>query len=568
MWFALVAIWQFRHASVHMDTVRDWAQALSIAQGEPWPSLGPNIGGLFHLGPVWFLVLSLPLCLGGSWPAVATWVGCLFATQFWWAYRLAERVRPGSGALACAALTLPNGAVVYLAGTTHTVLIVPTVLACLLAHRWFAERATAFRAFILGLSVALALHAHPTTGLLGVTAALVVLCNAQQRARCLLAWAAGVLVLFVPVWMSGAVGVGALPKANFAARGREVFSVGWAAMATPVRAQWELLPQARTLSAVAATIWGVGLALLILGAWRAVRRAPRQQWWWLGLAVAVVAISVVLATLSREFVTYYMVGLVSAGVPLLFAWGWSYLPSRTYGAISTVALMLYAAFAVAAVKSLHDEGFSMNIARVVYLGKPHDAPPWSLQPMWPATTLPAFAARLCDGSLGSLHGPAVPGADLVVDVLMAQRCAQRPRPMLGGSDLHHAWVGVPCSLVPSAHRTGAVCWHRPTFVSSMPFAPADRKKHPPRQRARSPTQTMSFAHTLQPGEWLTVTQHRMEWAATHAWSIARPTTATVYAPASWWRAFHCPESAAAPCMVQGSVLTNDRDGLGVAVFAP
>jgi hypothetical protein len=567
--FAIVFVLQFQHAGVHMDTARDWAAALAIARGEALPLLGPEIGGLFHLGPIWHYVLAVPLLAGAGFAAVALWVAGLASTQFFLAFALGERWRTGAGGLFCAALTLPIVTMVYLAGTTHTVMLVPCVLACVLAHLRFVERPTTQRALALGLSVGLALHAHPTTGLLALSALWCSVRFGAQRGRAVLACLAGGLVLFTPLLFAPL----SVPDAqvmsvtnSWVARAYRIPQVLFDAVIAPVRMQFHLLPDEAALSWAAAVAWALALALALAGGWRLRGDVGAKRV--LALAVTAAVANVVLATLARNFVTFYMVGLLTVTVPVAFAIAWSFLPQRTYGAIVGVALALHIAYAWASVQALHARGMAMNIAHIVYYGHPHAAAPWALQPMWPATTMGALEQMLCAPGLLSLHGPAVPGIDLVADVLMQRACPETQRPRLGGPGLTGGLVGVPCHVLPSTRSTGGVCWHPAAKVdAAVAFAPAERNLHPPRKHANGPMLRRNYAESLAPGDGLIVTQLRMEWSRVGRWSGVTSDHVNLHTGAPWWRAYVCRAGNNERCWVSVEVTTDDPAAMEAVVIS-
>jgi hypothetical protein len=288
----------------------------------------------------------------------------------------------------------------------------------------------------------------------------------------------------------------------------------------------------------------------------------------LALAVTAAVTNVVLATLARDFVTFYMVGLLTVAVPVAFAIAWSFLPQRTYGAMIGVALALHIAYAWASVQALHARGMAMNIAQIVYYGHPHAAAPWALQPMWPATTMGALEQLLCAPGLPSLHGPALPGIDLVADVLMQRACPETQRPRLGGPALPGGLVGVPCHVLPSLRITGSVCWHPPATVRpAVAFAPAARNVHPPRTHASGPMQRRNYVESLAPGDGLIVTQLRMEWSRVRRWGGVTSDHTQLHAGAPWWRAYVCPAGSHERCWVNVEVSTDDPAAIEAVVIS-
>ena len=60
-----------------VDGSRDLAQAWKIVSGENLPLQGPLFGGAFHLGPLYFYLVALPLALWGTATAVIVFLSLL-----------------------------------------------------------------------------------------------------------------------------------------------------------------------------------------------------------------------------------------------------------------------------------------------------------------------------------------------------------------------------------------------------------------------------------------------------------------------------------------------------------
>lgn len=149
------------------DTYRDIDMAQSIVSGHYFPLNGPTINNIFHLGPVWFYLLALPLWLIGNPAAVNATMGLLGALQFPLAYQIGKRF--GSqrlGLLFALALALPGWSAFPLVLMTHVTVVPTCILFGALATLRYRENPRAGRALVLGLALACMLHAHPTTLLL------------------------------------------------------------------------------------------------------------------------------------------------------------------------------------------------------------------------------------------------------------------------------------------------------------------------------------------------------------------------------------------------------------------
>ncbi len=157
----------------HLDLARDLGIGLAIADGIRFPLEGPVLAGSFHLGPVWYYLLALPLWLTHSWLATVTAIALLGAAKFPLAYALGTRLVDNRFGLLWAVLLLAPGWNTY-----ETLLLLHTslVATCTLALLWFVLRYAqegATRHLIgAALLCALALHAHPATFALALVAAL------------------------------------------------------------------------------------------------------------------------------------------------------------------------------------------------------------------------------------------------------------------------------------------------------------------------------------------------------------------------------------------------------------
>ncbi len=586
-----ITAWQFQHAGVHIDTARDWAQALNIARGIAWPTVGPDIAHAVHLGPVWFYVLALPLALGGSMHLLAAWVGLLLGSQFWWAYRLGARWlgNPLHGALAAVALTLPNWNAVYMAGVTHTVLGVPAVLAALWAiARWY-DAPVLWRAGLAGLACGLALHAHPTTGLLGLV--LLVLLRQRtavpQRALQICVAGIGITMLFLPyliTLLKGGLGDGhrllhyaeAQPLwANFK-QGPGVF---WAALEAAAPVQLAMLAEDAPLAAISRIVWGLALALAIMGGligWR--QRAPGAAPWRILLALCLG--TAFCAAVSRPFVTFYMIAPLAACAPLLLAIGWSaWMHSAQRAALKTALAsilivglsVLHVAWAIGLRDAAYGAGYTMDLARVLYLGRNPPTQPIPLKPIWPQSALPALADFLCTHPGAALHGPGAVGVDLVGDVLMRANCPNAERVVLGGGSAQRAhWVGTPCMM--HDHPTvitGSVCWVlAKSVIASTEIPIADALVHPPRLRAAQAEVRTTAAAALDATDTIVATSLLMEWSSAHDWHLQTlaGTALTRVDQARWYRIAHTDGAPGVRTDVSVEVTTNAPQAIDIVVI--
>src|SRR5690554_2796052 len=91
-WLVLLGCLILINSSAVVDTARDVYNAWQIAIGSDFPLEGPQVGGVFHGGPVWFYVLSIPLLVSSSWVVMSLWVGLLASMKYVLAYACGARL--------------------------------------------------------------------------------------------------------------------------------------------------------------------------------------------------------------------------------------------------------------------------------------------------------------------------------------------------------------------------------------------------------------------------------------------------------------------------------------------
>lgn len=170
---AALFVWTSVGSNGSDDTYRDIDMAQSIVSGHYFPLNGPTINNIFHLGPLWFYVLALPLWLIGNPFAVNATMGLLGALQFPLAYQIGKRFGGERlGLLFALALALPGWSAFPLVMLTHVTVVPTCILFGVLAMLRYREHPGAARAVVLGLALGCMLHAHPTTLLLAALCAL------------------------------------------------------------------------------------------------------------------------------------------------------------------------------------------------------------------------------------------------------------------------------------------------------------------------------------------------------------------------------------------------------------
>ena len=463
-WTALAMV-----ACPYEDTVRDIVAALDIADGSRWPLTGPGLAFSAHLGPAWFYLLAPVAALSSSWLGIALFVAALGGLKFPLALRFGSAISGTRfGLLLALALLLPGWQHLQSMLPTHTSLVETTILVCLLAMRRYLRLPRPSRAFVVGLTFALALHAHPTAVVLlplGLIAA----------------WRYGTASAWSAASAAAAVSGAGLPFAPYLAAQA---GAGWPDAATTSNYLGQSFGPSQLAEVPAlinALLWG-GPHTLIDALMPKGARLPLFGLWALLLAISVLAVVagwsrlaptrrslvgsaslacvVTLCTLCilRERIPWYMAYAPTLACAALLAAGWDALASI---AARAQAAVLALAIAGAGLGVALDAGLWRASARGEFLlpgGAMHDtlvgyerAP---ATPVIGGTSLPArFAAAsgrfLCnhrDAVLHASYGGYVDGTAALDERLMCRV----PQTLLIGSGadipLERHWIGLPQRL--------------------------------------------------------------------------------------------------------------------------
>jgi len=158
----------FLYGFIMMDSARDISQAKDIADGINFPLLGPDIGGFAHIGPVWFYFLAIP-ALSGSLLVLSLWVGLFSSLKIILAYWLGDKLMGNKFAwLWVCALFLPGWQSIDNMVLVHTNMVITLTLAFLLLFYTCINNNNLKNFKWLLLVLSLAIHAHPSTVILGV----------------------------------------------------------------------------------------------------------------------------------------------------------------------------------------------------------------------------------------------------------------------------------------------------------------------------------------------------------------------------------------------------------------
>ncbi len=158
----------FTQSVIMVDTARDLFKAGEITQGGQWPMLGPDIGGFFHTGPLWFYFLAIP-ALSGSLVFVAFWVGIFAGLKFVLAYQLGSAlISKNFGLMWAFMLLLPGWHVINQLSISHINLVETLALFLLLMLYRFSRTGLSKYWMLSALAMGVGFHAHPSFLVLAV----------------------------------------------------------------------------------------------------------------------------------------------------------------------------------------------------------------------------------------------------------------------------------------------------------------------------------------------------------------------------------------------------------------
>ena len=464
------------------DTTRDVAQAFAIRHFDAFPLHGPMFASSFHLGPLWFYVLALPLFVQQSWLALALFVPALGSLQFPLAYAAGRRlVDRRLGLLWCALLALPGWGSFQLIGFAHTN-VVPacTMLVLYALVRLAQERRPAWLVAAAG-ALSLAIHAHPSTAALApavVAVALFALRDAGALARWGAAALAVALLPFAPLALEHLVAPSALLRQS----GDYVEGMVRAANLANVPALLHgVLVRGPRVVADAFFAWSSGVGKLVNVATLAVEIAAaaglvlafaRQR----ALAIAALALAGVIALAIawiRPVTPFYMTYALLPALAAVGALGLHALGARIGGHATAVTVGIVLALHVATVGGIARTIASGHVAvpvvsRLDVKQDDPSAPP--AEPWLPAYAVDASGALLCAQSRPVvLHGTYAFLEDMYLGLDHRLHCGARDVRLTGAlpADATHL-VGLALPL------WAALDWQPPTRLGGLGVAPVAR----------------------------------------------------------------------------------------------
>lgn len=473
-----LAAWPFTHGLLMGDSARDVMQGLSVLQGD-WPLLGPRIGGVWHLGSVWFYVLAGVLALTSSVSLTFLFVGFLAAAQIPLGYVFGSRLhgRRFGLFLACV-LALPGVWVSAAALPTHAALV--GSLVCLagvcVQSAWRAP--TVWRMALVGLVCSLACHAHPTALWLAVPV-LGLLRHTQKQqgtnqALLALVWMvlAALLPLLPMLWHEWAHG---FPQWQASQQYAGKHSLTSALMRWPQDA-WATLNWSRTHlpdawvaesgvgSMLLHWVWFAGLVTVPLMLFACLQRRAASSWLVPALYGLVAFTLVVCVRAETTVWMLYAVMPVAAWASAAFWWlvlGERHQRFFLAGSV-VIALGLWGLVHV----HLHHRAKQglVSIAAVGMGDVQANKKQAANEMVWlGAKQLDALAKQQCSVSQAPLAGADAQAAVLAQDALRLLHCSEQPKWLLAGAE---ASSSAAVLLHPSRNSTLQPEWRYPPYSDS------------------------------------------------------------------------------------------------------
>ncbi len=463
------------HSVVTIDVARDLYWGQRIAHGEALPLLGPPVGSITLLGPVWYYLVAAVLSISRSLTAYFALMGLLAASKFLLAYVVGRRwLSPAFGVSLAVASAVPGVASYQMLGMGHPWFVETTLwLAAWSALRLRAAPDQLRWAVGLGVAAALAMHAHPTAIVLLPWALIAVArLPAHARWRALAASGIAALLVFVPLllatlWPTLAANSAADNAIGASGIGGSVLGIKGIAQNlvwTQAKNIFDsLLPQTPWGSGLAITAWSCVLAATVFGmvmAWR----DQRLRGTLIGAVLSLIWTVAALALL-RDHTPFYMafVALLPLAALLAVAWvgllgGAGRLRRALWFAVLLAVIGLHAACAAGLV-NIAREGW-VDSYLPLHSNMQDTTTAVHRESVLAVPTRDALARWLCaQPEPVRLHGDIAAGFDMGLHHETDLKCpSQRRQDHSGGTP--RAWVGLPQAAwkqagVHATHQLGA-----------------------------------------------------------------------------------------------------------------
>ena len=151
-------------AVLHLDLARDLATVWDMRRSGEWISAGPQLAGVFNLGPAWYYLLTTLQSIGLDVAGIALALTLLASAQFVVTYHAGKRwIDRRVGLFWATLLLLPGWHSLEQVFITHPVLTTLLLSATTVFGLQFTETGRRSSLMLMSLAFSLALHAHPTS---------------------------------------------------------------------------------------------------------------------------------------------------------------------------------------------------------------------------------------------------------------------------------------------------------------------------------------------------------------------------------------------------------------------
>lgn len=151
-------------AVLHLDLARDLAIAYDMRQSGNWLLVGPQLAGIFNLGPIWYYLLAAMQAVGLGVTGIALILTVIASLAFVLVYRAGVLwSSPGVGLIWAMLLLVPGWPRFEQVFITHPILTTTLLATMLVFGLRFLARGRIRDLIAMSLSFSLALHAHPTS---------------------------------------------------------------------------------------------------------------------------------------------------------------------------------------------------------------------------------------------------------------------------------------------------------------------------------------------------------------------------------------------------------------------
>jgi hypothetical protein len=443
-----------------VDTTRDLYWAWQIGNGLAFPQVGPVIhSGVLQLGPWWYYLLAVPIALGAGIASVPVTISFIAWLQYPLGWLLGTRIGgPRLGFMLVLALVMPGWSALALMFATHTSVAGTALIALALAALAWDRDPRAWRALLVGLAAAAALHAHPSTLLVCVVVAVALL--ARRRLPLFRAFThAGLALLvvvaaFLPVLLQGADALGAI-AGNLAGHAERELATDLFSRLVPsvlgiaIGGGWSgpLLLSRWDMSTVQLVhfLWLIAVSAGFAGAfWPGASDSARR--WALFAAILFVA-QVAFLVVLRPILPMWMVNTALPMLALCLALGWSRIAGADLRGLmlGLLAAGFHAALGLAlyGITLRAPTSFRMAEGGQPWLDASKRPRAWREEPAVALSLreLAALSPALCNAD--SVHGPLAFFVEQAHGLSVDAACGPRPQLRYGGTGAAVAAFGMP-----------------------------------------------------------------------------------------------------------------------------